>query len=205
MMDKYELFGLGRDCTDEELEQAYKSRREVLAEDRFLEGEAGNIAAKKLTELDAAYREIKAERMEQKVNPEDTENLYNKIEGLIKAGNLADAQRELDAFNERSAEWHYLQAVIFYKKNWNNESKKQLEIAIQMDPNNQKYKNSYNKLDEKIKNDSNKNFTSYTTGNEHTHQTYEEPRQMGGDSCCQACCEMAICNMCLNCFCNSCG
>ena len=205
MMDKYELFGLTKDCTDEELEQAYKSIREVLAEDRFLEGEAGNIAAKKLTELDAAYREIKAERMEQKVNPEDAENLYNKIEGLIKAGNLTDAQRELDAFNERTAEWHYLQAVIFYKKNWNNESKKQLEIAIQMDPNNQKYKNSYNKLDEKIKNDSNKNFTSYTTGNGQTHQTYEEPRQMGGDSCCQACCEMAACNMCLNCFCNSCG
>ncbi|MBQ7373150.1 MAG: hypothetical protein IJW64_01125, partial [Clostridia bacterium] len=127
MMDKYELFGLTKDCTDEEFETAYKKIREVLAEDRFLEGEAGNIAAKKLTELDAAYRDIKAERMEQKTDPKDTENLYNKIEGLIKAGNLTDAQRELDLFNERTAEWHYLQAVVFYKKNWNNESKKQLE------------------------------------------------------------------------------
>lgn len=206
MIDKYELFGLTKDCTDEEFEQAYKRIREVLAEDRFLEGEAGNIAAKKLTELDSAYREIKAERMEQKTDPKDTENLYNKIEGLIKAGNLSDAQRELDLFNERTAEWHYLQAVVFYKKNWNNESKKQLEIAMQMDPDNQKYKNSYNKLDEKIKNDSNRTFTSYTTGDGNSqHQTYEEPRQMGGDGCCQWCCEMAACNMCLNCFCNSCS
>lgn len=205
MMNKYELFGLTENCTDEEFEQAYKNIRAGLAEDRFLEGEAGNIAAKKLTELDAAYREIKSERMEQRTNPQDAENLYNKIEGLIKAGNLTDAQRELDLFNERTAEWHYLQAVVFYKKNWNNESKKQLEIAIQMDPNNQKYKNSYNKLDEKIKNDSNRTFTSYTTGGNQSQPQYDEPRQMGGDGCCQWCCQMAACNMCLNCFCNSCG
>ena len=86
-----------------------------------------------------------------------------------------------DKFNERNAEWHYLQAVIFYKKNWNNESKKQLEIAMQMDSNNPKYKNSYAKLNERIKTESNKTFTSYTTGDGQRYEQHEEPRQMGGD------------------------
>jgi hypothetical protein len=52
----------------------------------------------------------------------------------------------LDSFNERTAEWHYLQAVVYYQKNWINESKKQLEIAIEMDPDNQKYRGAYGKM-----------------------------------------------------------
>ena len=204
MNEKYNLFGLTEDCTDEEFETAYRAKRAVYAENRFLEGEEGNIAAKKLTELDIAYNEIKAERRE-KESYSSASGVYADIERLIKEGKIQDAQIELDKFNERNAEWHYLQAVVFFKKNWNNESKKQLEIAIQMDPDNQKYKNSYEKLEQKIRNDSNKNFTSYTTGDDKNYKRVEEPQQMGGDFCCQWCCEMAICNMLLNCCCNSCG
>ena len=43
------------------------------------------------------------------------------------------------------------------------------------------------------------------TGNGTSGPEYEEQKQMGGDFCCQWCCEMAICNMMLNCCCNSCG
>lgn len=203
MNDKYKLFGLTEDCTDEELENAYKTRREIYAEDRFLEGEAGNLAAKKLTELDVAYNEIISERKESNFSNQNTSGAFFEVERLIKEGKLHDAQQKLDDFNERNAEWHYLQAVVFYKKNWNNESKKQLEIAIEMDPTNSKYKNSYNKLEEKIKAESNKTFTSYTNGEPNYH--HEEPAQMGGDYCCQWCCEMAACNIMLNCCCNSCG
>ena len=142
MNDKYSLFGLTEDCSDEEFELAYKERRAIYAENRFLEGEEGNLAAKKLTELDATYNEIKAERREKVVSSSD-KDIYSQIENLIKEGKIQEAQQELDKFNERNSEWHYLQAVVFYKKNWNNESKKQLEIAMSMDPSNQKYKNFY--------------------------------------------------------------
>ena len=204
MNDRYNLFGLTENCTDEELENAYQERRKIYAEDRFLEGQAGNEAAKKLTELDMAYRDLKAERKENYFDDQKTSNgAFDKVEEFIRKGDLYSAQHELDEFNERGAEWHYLQAVIFFKKNWHNESKKQLEIAMQMDPNNDKYRNSYRKLEDKMRDSANKNFTSYNqNGN---GQPYNEPQQMGGDGCCQWCCEMAICNMMLNCFCNSCG
>ena len=45
-----------------------------------------------------------------------------------------------------------MQSVIFYKKNWVNESKKQLEIAINMEPHNNKYSEAYSKLKQKIEN-----------------------------------------------------
>ena len=165
MNDKYKLFGLTESCTDEELENAYKTRREIYAEDRFLEGEAGNLAAKKLTELDLAYNEIKAERNENRFSSENTTGAFAEVERLIKEGKLHDAQQKLDDFNERNAEWHYLQAVVFYKKNWNNDSKKQLEIALQCDPENQKYKNALNKLNENVLNSNRVNPNWNRSGN----------------------------------------
>ena len=100
MNDKYSLFGLNESCTDEEFEQAYKERRKIYAEDRFLEGEAGNVAAKKLTELDMAYRDLKAERREKvEYFSSSNDNAYSKIEELIKKGDLYEAQHELDEFN----------------------------------------------------------------------------------------------------------
>ena len=203
MNDKYLLFGLNENCSDEELESTYQQIRKVYAEDRFLEGHEGNEAAKKLTELDMAYRDILAERRERQSKfRQEGVNTFEKIEDLIRKGELQSAQFELDQFNDRNAEWHYLQAVIFFKKNWNNESKKQLEIAMQMDPNNDKYRNSYNKLDDKMREEATRNFSTYSSS---SGGGFGEPAQMGGDGCCQWCCEMAICNMMLNCFCNSCG
>lgn len=202
----YELFGLDESCSDEQLDEAYGKIRSKYAEDRFLEGEAGNEAAKKLTEIDNAYRDIVALRRENSRSDSGASDAFKSIEEKIKSGDLAGAQNDLDSFNERNAEWHYLQSVVFYKKKWSNESKKQLEIAMQMDPANEKYKTAYNKLTEKIKSDSNKNFTSYSGNKGYGRNTSGDSGapQMGGDTCLDWCCQMAICNIALNCCCNSC-
>ncbi len=202
MKDLYEIFGLTADCTDEELNAKYAELRAKYSEDRFLEGEKGNEAASKLTELESAYREILSLRQEQSFSAQTDSGLYKEVEDLIKNGNLSAAQDKLDSFNERGAEWHYLQSVLFYKKNWLNESKKQLEIAMQSDPTNAKYKDSYDKLVKKINSDADKNFTSYSTGKESKPDYESEQSQMGGNGCLEWCCEMAICNMALNCCCN---
>ena len=120
MNDLYGIFGLTSSCTDEELEQKYEELKKKYSEDRFLEGDAGNEAAKKLTEIETAYAEIKSERSEKNFSSEQDSGLYREVEDLIKNGDLTSAQDKLDAFNERGAEWHYLQSVLFYKKNWLN-------------------------------------------------------------------------------------
>ena len=202
MKDLYEIFGLTSDCTDEELAAKYSELKAKYGEERFAEGEKGNEAARKLTELESAYQEISSLRQEQASSVKSDSGLYKDVEEAIKSGNLSAAQDKLDSFNERGAEWHYLQSVLFYKKNWLNESKKQLEIAMQMDPNNEKYKTSYDKLVKKISSDSDKNFSSYSSGKETASDVGGEPSQMGGNGCLEWCCEMAICNMALNCCCN---
>ncbi len=198
----YDILGVSPTDSLEDIKNAYETLKAKYSEERFLEGEQGNIAAKKLTEVEYAYSEIVFER-KQSANKDDSYGLFNEVEKLIIDGDLTKAQSKLDSFDERGAEWHYYQSVIFYKKNWINESKKQLEIALQIEPNCDKYKNALNKLNERVNQSANVNSDWNRSGNTsgRTVQSGENP-QLGGDSCCQWCCDMIMCNMLLNCCCN---
>lgn len=196
MQEYYEVLGLSENATDEEIEAAYNTLKSKYIKDRFLEGEEGNIAAKNLTKLEIAYEEIKNSRLNQKTA--ETRGDYAEISRLIKEGKLDVAQGRLDAFSERDAEWHYLQSVVFYKKNWLNESKKQLEIALSLDPNNAKYKESYAKLKAKMQYAENQ----FHSGNA-SYSTSAGRGQMGGDECgTMADCCATWC--CMNMLCNGC-
>lgn len=202
MQENYRILGISENASDEELEQAYKTLKAKYREERFLEGEAGNEAAKKLTQVETAYAEIKAAR-EQKKGEENSDFDFSEVEAFLKAGNISAAQEKLDNYNDRNAEWHYLQSVVFYKKNWTNESKKQLEIAMNMEPTNKKYSEAYTKLKEKIE-FTEKQFKSGNTdfGGNTAGQPAGE-KQMGGDACgsmmnfCTTlCCMDMLCSCC---------
>lgn len=195
MREYYEILGLNENASMEEVEKAYERLKRKYSEERFLEGEKGNEAAKNLTKIETAYREIKDGVAEKN---EKGKTDYSKIEEHIRSGALNDAQTELDNLFERDAEWHYLQSVVFYKKNWINESKKQLEIALSMDKDNEKYKNAYAKLLEKMS----FNEKQFHSGNAYGDQT-ADGRQMGGDTmnsclsfCATWCCMNMLCNAC---------
>ncbi len=205
MREYYELFGLSENATDEEITARYEEMVAKAKEDRWLDGEAGNEAARLLTKLKNAYAEIMSERKERNKSTSG-DNSLEEVAQLLKEGNLSQAQSKLDDFNERSAEWHYLQAVVFYKKNWTNESKKQLEIAIQMQPENVKYRNAYGKMN--AKNDYEKQSANQQSQNPYSQRRYDEPMdeggQMGGNICgdCLTCCYLNLClNCCLSCCC----
>lgn len=200
-----ELLGLTEGATAEQVEEAYSALRAKLLEDRFLEGEAGNEAARMLTKIQVAHDELLAEfaQLENGAGESDG-SAFARVEELIKAGDLQEAQRALDEFNERGAQWHYLQSVVFYRKNWVNESKKQLEIAMRLDGENEKYKEAYVKLNEKIAYDSKQNVNgegeSVYRGQD--MNSYSD-NQMGG-SFCSSCVECCALNACINCLCSGC-
>ncbi len=203
MEEYYKFLGVRPDATDDEIEDAYQQLRAKYSKERFSEGETGNLAAKNLTKLDEAYAEIMEVRGSYNGNDSTTNEgpSIEAVKNAINDGNLQKAQELLDGITIREAEWHYLQSVVFFKKNWSNESKKQLEIAMSMDPSNQKYKEAYEKLIAKMQ-FSNNNFngqfhsgnTNYNGGN------YQDNRQMGGDGCldfCTAyCCAELMCSLC---------
>lgn len=197
MKEYFKILNLQEDATDEEIESAYQELKNKYSKDRFLEGEAGNEAAKMLTKLETAYFEITSARKNNAENGE-TENMnFSEVEKLIRDNRLNSAQDLLDSYNERNAEWHYLQSVIFYKKNWINESKKQLEIAMSMEPHNNKYSDAYTKLKLKME----YNDRQFQSGNGYNNG-YGQSQQMGGTDnscltfCATWCCMDMLCSMC---------
>jgi hypothetical protein len=201
MIDKYyKILGAVDTDSDEIIKEKYLALRSRYEEERFLEGEAGNAAAKKLTEIENAYEAIVSLRNES-IKFNGKSNAFESVEAAIKSGNLQAAQSLLDDITERSAEWHYFQSVVFYKKNWINESKKHLEIAKEMNPSEPKYQEALYKIEERVKAGSNVN-AEWSKANGNNHQNQGAEQQLGGDSCMQWCCDIIICNTLLNCCCS---
>lgn len=203
MKEYYELLGLTETATDEEILNRYKELRAKFNEEKWLDGEEGNEAAKMITKLDTAYEEIMSSRKEQNKNTEG-QNAFEEISQLLKNDKISEAQSRLDEFNERTAEWHYLQAVVYYKKNWTNDSKKQLEIAMEMDPSNQKYRAAYGKMN--AKNEYQQQSAYQQTQNPYSNGAPIDDDQMGGSACsnCISCCYTYLCVDCLFSLCCGC-
>ena len=197
MKEYYELLGVSEYASDEEITSRYEELKAKYKEERWQDGEAGNEAARMLTKIEVAYAEILSSRKEQNTSTSG-EGSLEEIAALLKENKVAEAQEALDNCNERSAEWHYLQAVVFYKKNWTNDSKKQLEIAMQMDPDNQKYRVAYGKMNAK-----NDYQQQQAYGNPYQQNPYDRGTptndQMGGSACsdCISCCYTYLCVDCL--------
>ena len=197
MQEYYKILGVSENASIEEIENAYNTLKKQYSNDRFLEGEAGNQAAKNLTKLENAYNEIMNNKNGGDLFDDNTS--YEQVEKFIRDGDLNRAQDALDGFSSRDAEWHYFQSVIFYKKNWKNESLKQLEIAMNMDPSNDKYSSAYAKLKNKMNADAN----AFRSGNAHygADGNPETNRQMGGTNdcftfCATWCCMDMLCSIC---------
>ena len=195
--ENYEILQISPSATDEEIKAQYERLKAIYNEQKWQDGEAGNNAAKMLGKLDAAYNEIMEERKEKSENTSGA-SAFDEVANCIRSGDITRAQQLLDGFNERNAEWHYLQSVVFFKKNWMNESKKQLEIAMQMEPENTKYRGAYEKLSGRA------NYTEQTGGAQNINPNPASGDDQMGGNWCANCASMCYTFLCVNCLFNLC-
>ena len=198
--DPFEVFNLPPTASIEEVKEAYERLRAKYSEDRFLIGEAGNQGARNLMELEEAKAELK-----RRFAKASAETMYGSclgdIENFIRVGKYDLAQQKLDQTDERIAEWHYLQSIIFYKREWHNESKVQLNMAVNLDPYNQKYRAALQKLEMVM---GNPQINPETLGQQRfNNQGFggDEFRQRGPMDTLLTCCAI---NCCITCLCNFC-
>lgn len=206
MKNSYEVLGLSSDASEEELKARYSELKAKYGEDRFLSGEAGNDAARKLTDLENAWSQIESDRLAknrteqnaQRNTQQDTQQQaqnsgfdYSYIDELIKLENYDEAQRLLDGISNRAGEWHFLQSIVFYKREWLTESRKQLVMALEFEPRNEKYRTALEKLDMVM---GNPNADPNTLGNNPNMNGQMPPQngQMCGGNCLSNCC-LAYC------------
>ena len=129
------------------------------------------------------------------------DNDYGRIEQLIADNSIEEAQSSLDAINERGARWHYLQCEIYIHKGWHNEARKQIEIALELEPDNEQYTQVLEKLKEsgaQPPKDEKWDLPEIDKGSRRGNckkEGCECCAYCGAECCCQFLCE-SICNGC---------
>ncbi len=127
------------------------------------------------------------------------DGLYTRIQSLIIEGNLADAEQLLDGVEDKDARWHYLSSHIYLAKNWTNEARKQLEIAIELDPENEEYKQELEALKERAE-EAQRKYDEKNKKKKHFGEDFfaacPEACVEGCGLCCGELCCQAICEGC---------
>ncbi len=202
--DPFVILGIKKGATQSEILEAYKEKRGHYQKLVFEEGETGADAARMLEELDKAYQ-LAMEYSHENATVDGDASSYNQFEDVkiaLKNKDFSKAQNLLDNMSSRGGEWHYYQAIIFYEKSWLQESKKQLEIALSLDPGNQKYIRALENMKKKI--DGTNAFRpqssqqNYQNEQYATQRSYQQPS--AADSCCNVCQGLICADCCCECM-----
>lgn len=204
MKDPYQILGVSKDATDEEVKRAYHDLARKYHPDNYDDNNPlKDLAEEKMQEINSAYDEITRMR----ANPGSssssgrtytgsTSGVYYEIRKLVTDRKFRDAEQRLAGISQydRTAEWHYLASVLLMHRGRVHDAMRELEIACDMDPSNEEY--------QKAKTMFNEAAGSY--GSTYYDNTYygrpARPNANSADAC--NCCANLIC---LDCLCECCG
>lgn len=188
MRDPYQVLGVSKNASDEEINNAYRELLRKYQSDTYGSAEKADA---KVNELNKAYDEIMLSRRSSGSGAFNGNSGGSKVADFsdirmkIQAGRIDDAEMLLDGMpsNMRNAEWNFLKGSILYKRGWLEEAYKYYANAVQMDPNNKEYKAALNNL----------NYTR--NGQYRTSQTHAS-----GCSGCDVCTSLVCADCCCECM-----
>ncbi len=153
IQNPYEILGLSYGATDEEVTKAYRKLVKKYHPDLHPGDEE---AARKMREINEAYDQIKNGNVNQyngysnsqndSYNNNEGANLYQVASHFIQVGMYREALRVLSEIQNKTAEWYYLSSIANYYTNNRITALNHAKIAVQMEPNNLRYQELYNQI-----------------------------------------------------------
>ena len=171
MADPYQVLGIGRDASDEEIKRAYRRLAKKYHPDANPGDEA---AARKMQEVNAAYDQIKnpekyqqAQRTAQGYDPfggsydpfggayrqrtssgqNYTNSHYQAAYNYIRYGRYREAVNVLSGIDGRDAQWYYLSALANEGLGNQVTALEHMRRAVSMEPGNQEYVDELSRME----------------------------------------------------------
>lgn len=144
MKDPYEILGVSRDATEEEIKKAYRELARKYHPDNYANSPLSDLASEKMKEINEAYDEALKNLKNGGPSSYSDDPEFAEIRDLINQRNFYEADVRLNSVpaDKRNAEWYYLKGCIFVGRGWYFEASKHFEKACAMDPENEEYKNA---------------------------------------------------------------
>lgn len=195
MKDPYEVLGVPKGASQDEIKKAYRELARKYHPDHYAGNPLADLAEEKMKEINEAYAVLTKDGgagassasgsygSSVYSGPSGGSAEFAEVRRRIQAGDLDGAERILDGIGGRTAQWYYLRGVIAQRRGWMDEAAQNFRIAVQMEPGNPEYAAALNRTG---------------TG----AYTYRQQEYGGTDD--NELCNLCGSMLCLNCLCNSC-
>ena len=185
LKNPYEILGLRDGASEEEIKRAYKELVKKYHPDRFRDNPLSDLAEEKLKEINEAYDYLMGNLHVGNIHGQDGD-ILKRIRDDIYSGRLDEAERKLNAADERPAEWFYLRGLVFLRRGWYDQAYANLRTAVSMEPMNYEYRDALSRMDREA--------------NAYRGSAFGRGSQSGPDLC-----TMCQCLFCTDCCCECMG
>lgn len=156
MNDPYEVLGVSRSASDEEIKQAYRELARKYHPDNYVNNPLADLAQEKMKEINEAYDAIVRERsgggshqrqggyqnssyQNASYYSASRNPVYVQARQAINRGDLDEADRLLQTIRNPDAEWYYLCGMVAYQRGWLDDARRNFQSAYSMEPGNPEY------------------------------------------------------------------
>lgn len=198
-MDPYEILGVSRSASDEDIKEAYRRLLAKYHPDNYAGNPLSELAEEKMHEINDAYDKVMAERRGYSYTSAGSSGSSAAYSGdshmeaareYVRKKRYADAENELSMCAVKDAEWYYLIGCVYEGRGWFDAASRSYQTAMEMAPGNKEYAFKYNKL----------KGTERRVNNNNTVYTSSHSGCCSGDAC-----NICTCLYCSDCCCESMG
>ncbi len=196
MRDPYDVLGVSRGASDEEIKKAYRQLSRKYHPDANVNNPHKDEAEAKFKEVQQAYEQIMKEKEygghESGYGPfsgfegaeGETDSHLRAAASYIQSGYYQEALNVLSQIPDRDARWYYYSAMANAGIGNNVTARQQAEEAVRLDPNNEEYRMFLN------------SFDSGQTWYQGRQQPYMGPEGDSRSTCGRICLPILLCYCC---------
>lgn len=150
MRDPYEVLGVSKNASQDEIKAAYRKLAKQYHPDRYIGNPLADLAAEKFKEINEAYESLtggNAGSSYQSSSSYQGAGNFAQIRNYINMGAIDEAERLLDNMSERPAEWFYLKGLVCLRRGWHTQGVNFIRQAVNMNPANSEYRHTLNSIE----------------------------------------------------------